>query len=68
VEAELSIQRANVARLTQQAADLERELALARADVARGQEQAAAELAAVRKEHAEALAALRHNMGSSWTA
>jgi len=59
VEAELSTQRADVARLTQQVADLERELAQARADVARGQEQAAAELVAVRKEHAEALAALR---------
>lgn len=59
VEAELSTQRADVARLTQQAADLERELAQARADVARGQEQAAAELVAVRKEHAEGLVALR---------
>ena len=59
MEAELSTQRADVARLTQQAADLERELAQARADVARGQEQAAADLAAMRKEHAEALVALR---------
>lgn len=59
VEAELSTQRADVARLTQQAADLERVLAQARADVARGQEQAAAELVAVRKEHAEGLVALR---------
>ena len=59
VAAALSTQRADVARLTQQAADLERELAQARADVARGQEQAAADLAAMRKEHAEALVALR---------
>lgn len=59
VEAELSGQRADVARLTQQSADLERAAAQARNDAARGQEQASAELAAVRKEHAEALAALR---------
>lgn len=60
VESELSTQRADVARLTQQAADLERELAQARADLARVQEQAATELSAVRKEHAEVLVSLRH--------
>lgn len=66
VEAELSDQRAVAARVTQQAADLERELAQARADLTSAQEHASAELAAVRndlaalrKEHAEALAAQR---------
>ena len=59
VEAELSTQRADVARLSQQAADLERELAQVRGELARVQEQGAAELAAARKEHAEGVAAQR---------
>jgi chromosome segregation ATPase len=70
VEAELATQRADGARLTQRAADLERELeahrersAVAldqvRADLERVQEQGKADAAAARQEHAEALAALR---------
>ena len=59
VEAELSTQRADVARLSQQAADLDRELAQVRGELVRAQEQGAAELAAARKEHAEGAAVQR---------
>src|SRR4051794_15127250 len=66
VEAELSIQRTEGARLAQHTADLLRELERARVDLAAArdayasaQEQGRAELEAVRKEHTDELAMQR---------
>jgi len=59
VEAELANQRADAARITQQVADMERELSQVRAVLTCTQEQASAELATVRQEHTETLATLR---------
>jgi chromosome segregation ATPase len=55
VEAELSTARADVARLSQQAADLERELAQARSDLAVVRTQHEAELSRLKETHQQAM-------------